>query len=65
MGKTRWYYRDFQEGKQGIRRRWVWGGLMWVVKIKILDGGRHEMVVNRCFEDLEGGVGLERGWEVV
>jgi len=38
---------------------------MWVVKIKILDGGRHEMVVNRCFEDLEGGVGLERGWEFV
>ena len=28
---------------------------MEVIKIKILDGGRYEMVVNSCFEDLEGG----------
>ena len=28
-----------------------------------LDGGRYEMVVNSCFEDLEGGVGLKRVWE--
>ena len=31
---------------------------MGVEKIKILDGGRYEMVVTSCFEDLEGRVGL-------
>ena len=36
-----------------------------VEKIKILDGGRSEMVVNSCFEDLEGGVGLKRVWEFI
>ena len=30
----------------------------------VLDGGRYEMVVNSCFEDLEGGVGLKRVWGV-
>jgi len=30
-----------------------------------LDGERYEMVVNSCFEDLEGGVGLKRVWEFV
>ena len=30
-----------------------------------LDGGRYEMVVNSCFEDLEGKVGLRRVWEFV
>ena len=29
------------------------GGLTGVEKIMVLDGGRHEMVVNSCFEDLE------------
>ena len=32
------HYKDFQEGKQGICRRWVWGGLAGVEKIKGLDG---------------------------
>ena len=36
------------------------GGLTGVVNINILDGGRYEMAVNSCFEDLEGGVGLKR-----
>ena len=31
----------------------------------VLDGGRYEMVVNSCFEDLEGGEGLKRVWEFV
>ena len=31
------HYRDFQEGKQGILRRWVWGGLTWVEKIEDLE----------------------------
>ena len=33
------YYRDFQEGKQGNLRRWVWVGLMGEEKIEDLDGG--------------------------
>ena len=33
------HYSDFQEEKQGILRRWVWGGLTGVEKIVILDGG--------------------------
>ena len=41
------------------------GGLTGVQKIKILDGGRYEMVVNSCFEDVEGRVGLKRVWEFV
>ena len=48
------------EQKQGILRRWVWGGLSAVEKIKVLNGGRYEMVVNSCFEDLEGRVELKR-----
>ena len=31
----------------------------------VLNGGRYEMVVNGCFEDLEGGVGLKRMSEFV
>ena len=31
----------------------------------VLDVGRKEMVVNSCFEDLEGRVGLKRVWEFV
>ena len=38
-GKQDGHYKDFQEGKQGIWRRWVWGGLTGVEKIKDLDGG--------------------------
>ena len=38
---------------------------MGVVKSTVLDGGRYEMVVNSCFEDLEGGVGLKRVSEFV
>jgi len=41
------------------------GGLTGVEKIMVLDGGRYEIVVNGCFEDLEGGVGLKRVWEFV
>ena len=44
---------------------WVWGGLTRVVKIKILDRGRYEMMVKRCFEDAEGRVQLKRVWEFV
>ena len=44
MGQGTWgiedgHYRDFQEGKQGILRRWAWGGLTGVEKIEDLDGG--------------------------
>ena len=31
----------------------------------VLDGGRYEVVVNSYFKDLEGRVGLKRGWEFV
>ena len=40
---------------------WINGGS----KDQDLDGGRCETVVNSCFEDLEGGVGLKRVWEFV
>ena len=32
---------------------------MGIEKIKIWDGGRYVMVVNSCFKDLEGRVGLK------
>ena len=38
---------------------------MGVKKIKILDWRRSEMMVNSCFEDLEGRVGLNRVREFV
>ena len=38
---------------------------MGVEKIVVLDGGRYEMVLNSCFEDLEGRVGLKRVWDFV
>ena len=41
------------------------GGLTGVEKIMVLDGGREEMVVNSCFEDLERRVGLQRVREFV
>ena len=44
---------------------WVWGGLTGVEKIEDLDGGRSEVVVNSCFEDLEGRIGLRREWEFI
>ena len=31
----------------------------------VLDERRLEVVVNSCFEDLEGRVGLKRVWEIV
>ena len=31
----------------------------------VLDWGREEMVVNSCFKDLEGSMGLKRVWEFV
>ena len=34
-------------------------------KIVVLDGGRQEVVVNSCFEDLEGRVGLKKVWEFI
>ena len=46
-------------------REFEGGGLMGVEKIMVLDGGRHEMVVNCCFEDLEGVMRLKRKWELV
>ncbi len=47
----------FQKSGSGVK-------LAGVEKIKVLDGGR-QMVVNSCFKDLEGGVGLNRVWEFV
>ena len=40
-------------------------GLTWVEKIMVLDGGRSEMVVNSCLEDLEGRMRLKRMWKFV
>ena len=36
-----------------------------VEKMMLLDGGRYEMVVNSCFEDLERGVRVKRVGEFV
>ena len=44
---------------------WVYGRLAGVEKIMVLDGGRKEVVMNICFEDLEGRVGLKRVWEFI
>ena len=65
MGRGTWgiqdgHYMDFQERKQGIARRRVWGGLTRVEKIEDLDG-----VVNSCFEGLEGRMGLNRVREFI
>ena len=38
---------------------------MVVEKIVVLDGGRQEVVVNSCFEGLEGRMGLKRVWEFI
>ena len=62
QGKQDVHYRDFQEGNQGIYSRCVWGGLMEVEKIIVLDGGRLETLVNSCFEDEEGRMGLKSVW---
>jgi len=57
---------------QGLSGRKTWNlkevGLGWismVENIKVLNGGRKEMVVNRCFEDLKGGLGFKRVWEFI
>ena len=41
--------------------RWINGGR----KIVVLDGGRQEVVVNSCFEGLEGRMGLNRVREFI
>ena len=38
---------------------------MGVEKIMVLDGGFNTMVVQSCFEDLEGGMGLKRVWRFI
>ena len=40
QGNQDGHYRGFQEGKQGILRRWAWGGFMGVEKVMVLDEGR-------------------------
>ena len=57
---------------QGLSRKKAWNlkevGLGWINggrKDHGFDGGRKEMVVNSCFQDLEGRVGLKRAWEFV
>ena len=47
LGREDGHYRDFQEGKQGILRRWVWGGLTGVEKIEVMDGGGGEPMMTR------------------
>ena len=61
FGSTSALHRVWSQRQEGR----VWGGLTGVEKVKILAGGRYEMVVNSCFEGLEGGVGLKRAWEFV
>ena len=41
------------------------GGLTGAEKIEVLDGGRFEVVVNSCFEGLEGRMGLNRVREFI
>ena len=41
------------------------GGLTGVEKIEVLDEGREEVVVNSCFEGLEGRMELNRVWEFI
>ena len=43
----------------------VWDGFAGLEKIVVLEGGRHEMELNNCFEDLEGRVGLKSVWKFV
>ena len=56
---------------QGLSRRkteFEGGGLGWInggSKDQDFGWGRHEIVVNSCFEDVDGGVGLKRVWEFV
>ena len=50
--------REFEGGE-------FWGGLTGVEKIEDLDGGSQEVVVNYCFEGLEGRMGLNRVWEFI
>ena len=38
---------------------------MRVEKIKVLDWGRSEMVVNSCLEDLKGRMTLKRLWKSI
>ena len=60
------YKKETQEGnwKFGRRRDWCVCGLTRVEKIKVLDWGRTEMVVNSCL-DLEERMRLKRMWTLV
>ena len=57
--------RELSGRKSGNLKDVGLGGLAGVEKILVLDGGRKEMVVNSCFEDLEGRRGLKRVWEFI
>ena len=41
------------------------GGLTRAENIMVLDGGRSEMVLNSCLEDLEGRIRLKGMWKLV
>ena len=64
-GYTRWTLQGVSGRKAGNLKKvglgWINGGR----KDHGFGWGREEMVVNRCFEDLEGRVGLKRVWEFV
>ena len=72
-GKQYGHYMDFQvltlqglSGRKAGNLKVVGlGWISWGRKIVVLDGGRYEMVVSSCFEDLEGRVGLKRVWDFV
>jgi len=61
VGWCREHGENKMEGEQWIWRMWINGGR----KIMVMDEGRWEMIVNICFEDLEGKVGLKIVWEFV
>ena len=64
--------RSKQDGATGTfrkeNREFEGGGFGWInggSKDQDFGWGRYEMVVNSCFENLEGGVGLKSVWEFV
>ena len=55
-----------QEGKLEIWKEEGLGrGLKRVERFMVLDWGRSEMVMNSCFEDLEGRMRWKRMWKLV
>ena len=56
------HYRDFQEGKAGNLKE---VGLGWINGGRKDRGFGSEVVVNSCFEDLEGRMGLNKEWEFI